>query len=163
MNLKEYRGDIMNDILKRLTKEGVKFYSDNLIHWFVDVTLTRKPYNDIKNKLGSALLMTPVGNYSVECEQSDEIIELSTEVWSTSCNKEFLEQVLNLLDYDLHQEFSEYSISISSDDVDYEYVGLDDINDDEYDSIYRCLEYETSYYIKKELKEGNTDGNSKTN
>lgn len=99
--------------------------------------------------------MTPIGDYNVEHNQpEEEVIKLSTEIWSTSCNKEFLDKVLNMLEYDLVQGFPDYSVSIDE-DIDTEYADFDDINDEEFENIFRCLKYETFYFTIKELKEGN--------
>lgn len=154
----------MSKVFENLVENGIKFYSDDLIHWFVNVTLTRKPCVDFKYNLESVISMTPIGSYSIEHNQpEEEVIELSTEIWSTSCDREFLEQVLYILEYDLNNGFPEYYISIHVGDTGYEYVDFDAIEDSEFEDVYRCLRYETAYFTKKELKEGYKSENSKTN
>lgn len=151
----------MSNIFERLIDNDVKFYSDNLIHWLVTVKCVRKSI-DVCNLTQKGLRYTPVGNLCINTNLGDEeIIEIQTEIWSTSCSEEYLNVALETIKKDLElslprNSIGEYEIIIDKDNIDTEYIDIDDITESEYANLYKCLKYETNYFIYKGGKNENT-------
>ncbi len=145
----------MNNVFEKLIEDDVKFYSDNLIHWLVTINCIRKSTN-IASKLEKGLQYSPVGDIYIDAG-SNENIEIQTEIWSTSESKEFLDTALNMIKNDLKLSLprafkDEYIIKVNKDDIEKEYVDIDDLGDmtiKEYNNLYRCLKHETDYFNSK--------------
>ena len=145
----------MNNIFERLIEDDIKFYSDNLIYWLVTINCVRKPV-DVCNLLYKGLQYSPVGSLYIDSNlNKKDIIEIQTEIWSTSESEDFLNTSLDMIkkniELSLPKNF-EYEIKINKSDIDKEYVDIDDVSDNEYDNLYRCLKHETDYFNKKDNK-----------
>lgn len=144
----------MNNIFERLIEDDVKFYSDSLIHWLVVINCVRKPV-DVCNLLYEGLQYSPVGNLYIDSNfNNEEIIEIQTEIWSTSGSEEFLNTALDIIKKDIELSLprnykGEFKILINKDNIDKEYVDIEDITDSKYANLYRCLKHETDYFNNK--------------